>query len=68
MRVTIWRNDKESNERAIARFNKKVQASRKLLKVRGERYYIKPAKKRKVRAAAIMREFHRSKREKSKFY
>lgn len=68
MRVTIWRTDKESNERAIARFNKKVQASRKLLKIRNERYYSKPDKKRQLRAAAIMRAFHRSQREKNKFY
>lgn len=68
MRVTIWRDEKESNERAIARFNKKVQASRKLLKVRNERYWSRPLKKRQVRKAAIMREFHRSQKEKSKFY
>lgn len=68
MRVTIWKNDKESNERAITRFNKKVQASRKLLKVRGERYHTKDDSKRQKRKAAVMREHYRSQKERSKFY
>lgn len=68
MRVTIWKNDKESNERAITRFNKKVQSSRKLLEVRSKRYHQRPPTKRHVRSAAVMRDFYRSKREKSKFY
>ncbi len=68
MRVIIWKNEKESSERAITRFNKKVQASRKLLKVRGERYHKRSVSRLKQRAAATMREFYRAKREKSKFY
>jgi len=68
MRVTIWKNDKESNERAITRFNKKVQASRKLLKVRGERYHAKDKSRRQVRAGAVMRDFYRGKKEKNRFY
>ncbi len=68
MRVTIWKNDKESNERAITRFNKKVQASRKLLKVRGERYHKKDDTKRQARQSAVMREHYRSQKERSKFY
>ncbi|MFH1284934.1 MAG: hypothetical protein ABIH78_05120 [Candidatus Peregrinibacteria bacterium] len=68
MRVTVVKNEKESNERLIARFNKKVQGSRKVIKVRSERYN-KPAKsKRYERKAAIMRDQYRAKREKSKFY
>lgn len=68
MKVTVWKSDKESNERAITRFNKKVQASRKLLDVRGSRYHKKKETKRHSRAAAVMRDFYRTKREKSKFY
>ena len=68
MRVTIWKNEKESNERAITRFTKKVSASRKLLKIRTERYHSRPKAKRKIRAAAVMRDHYRSLREKNKFY
>lgn len=68
MKVTIWKSDKESNERAITRFNKKVQASRKLLEVRGKRYHTKPENKRHARKRAIMRDHYRAMREKSKFY
>lgn len=68
MRVTIWKNDKESNERAITRFNKKVQSSRKLLEVRAGRYHQKSPTKRYTREAAVMRDYYRSKRERNKFY
>lgn len=68
MKVTVWKSDKESNERAISRFNKKVQGSRKLLEVRAKRYHNRPENKRHARTAAIMRDFYRAKREKSKFY
>ena len=68
MRVTIWKNDKESNERAITRFNKKVQASRKLIVLRDKRYYEKDESKRHSRAKAIMRDHYRAQREKGKFY
>ena len=68
MKVTIWKNDKESNERAITRFNKKVQGSRKLLVIREKRYHKRKPTRRYQRAAAMMRDFYRAKREKSKFY
>jgi ribosomal protein S21 len=68
MRVTIWKNDKESNERSITRFNKKVQSSRKLLQVKAERYFAKPQSKRHSRMAAVMREHYRSQNNKNKFY
>jgi len=68
MKVTIWKNSKESTERAITRFNKKVQASRKLLKIKGERYHQKDESKRKSKIKAIMRDHYRSLREKNKFY
>ncbi|MBT4916811.1 hypothetical protein HN709_01065 [Candidatus Peregrinibacteria bacterium] len=68
MKVTIWKNDNESNERAITRFNKKVQGSRKIIKIRSDRYHKKDATKRYARAAAIMRDHHRARKEKTKFY
>lgn len=68
MKVTVWKSDKESNERAISRFNKKVQGSRKLLEVRAKRYHTRPENKRHARARAIMRDFYRAQREKSKYY
>ncbi len=68
MQVVVWKNEKESNERLIARFNKKVQASRKILKVRSERYHEKPNTKNQQREAAIMREYHRARKEKNRFY
>lgn len=68
MKVQVTKTDKESNERLIARFNKKVQSSRKLIKVREERYWEQKPKKKRVRMAAIMRENYRKKREQSKFY
>ncbi len=68
MKITIWKNDKESNERTITRFNKKVQGSRKILKVKGERYHVKPSTKRFQKAAAIMRDKHRAINEKTRFH
>ena len=68
MKVTVWKNDKESTERCITRFNKKVQASRKLVELRSKRYNQRKPRKRRVRAAAVMRENYRTQREKNKFY
>lgn len=68
MIVKIWKGDKDSNERCITKFNKKVQASRKTPKVRAGRYNKKAPTKRQIRAAAIMREHYRALRDKNKFY
>ena len=68
MKVVVVKNKKESNERLISRFNKKVQGSRKILKVRSDRYHSKKDTKRLTRASAIMREHYRSIREKNRFY
>ncbi|HLG25940.1 MAG TPA: 30S ribosomal protein S21 [Candidatus Gracilibacteria bacterium] len=68
MALTIVKNPKESVDRLISRFNKKVQASRVLLEVRTRRYFKKKPKKLKVRMAAIMRERYRSQREKMQYY
>lgn len=68
MKVTVWKNDKESTERCITRFNKKVQASKKLVNLRSKRYNQKKPRKKQVRTAAIIREAYRTQREKNKFY
>ena len=68
MKVEVVKRDKESNERLITRFNKKVQASRKILKVREQRYHKGKPTKRYVRAGAVMRENYRAKRERNRFY
>ena len=68
MAITLYRNPKESPERFISRFNKKVQASRVLLLVRERRYFKHKPSKRYMRAAAIMRDFHRGQREKQKYH
>ncbi len=68
MKVFVKKNKGESNERLISRFNKKVQGSRKILKVRSERYHKKDATRRQQRGAAIMREHYRAIREKNRFY
>ena len=68
MKVTVFKKEGESNERLISRFTKKVQGSRKLLKIRSERYLSKDPSKRHVRISAVMREKYRSAREKNRFY
>lgn len=68
MKVTVVKRPKESDDRLIARFNKEVQKSRKIQKIRDTRYNKKPIKARVAKKAAIMREMYRAKREKNKFY
>ncbi|MBL4693875.1 hypothetical protein JKY72_00705 [Candidatus Gracilibacteria bacterium] len=68
MIVKIWKGEKDSNERCITKFNKRVQASRKIPKVRSGRYHKKSLTRRQIRAAAIMREHYRAIRDKNKFY
>ncbi len=57
----------ESNERLINRFKQVVQRSRVILKAKQDRLQPVPNKKR-VRAAAIIRAKHRTRRAKEKFY
>ncbi len=68
MKVVVVKKEGESNERLISRFNKKVQASRKILHVREHKFHVTKPKKRYVRSAAVMRSKYRAAREKSKFY
>ncbi len=68
MKVQIVKNDKESNERCISRFNKKVQASRKLFEIKKARYHSKKSTKTQIRSGAVMRDKYRAVKEKNKFY
>lgn len=67
MAVRVRKNDKESVDRVISRFNKKVQSSRVLLNKRKARYFAKPLTKRLQRKKAVKREEYRALREKNKF-
>ena len=68
MKVHVIKNEKESNERCISRFNKKVQASRKIFEIKKKRYHKKSATKTQTRASAVMRDKYRAAKEKNKFY
>ncbi len=68
MAIKVLRNPKESVDRLIARFNKKVQSSRILVQLKARRYFKRDPRKREVRASAIMRQHYRSQRDKMKYY
>lgn len=68
MAITIVRNPKESPERLIGRFNKKVQQSRVIVTLKSKRYRTKDLSDRKEKSAALMRVKYRKAKEKSKFY
>ena len=68
MAIRVTKNDKESTDRMIQRFNRKVQQSRIVQKLRNERYHQRKPTKHRMRAAAKMRAFYRAEREKMKFY
>ena len=65
--IYLKKNAKESNEKLISRFQKKVQGSRIVLMTKERMYYKKPLKKRHIRMRAIMREHYRAVREKQKY-
>ena len=65
--IHLKKNAKESNEKLISRFQKKVQGSRIILLAKERKYFKKPAKKRNIRKKAIMREHYRAVREKQKY-
>lgn len=65
--IQVMRNSKESNEKLVQRFQKKVQGSRVIVMAKERMYHKKPLKKKHIRARAIMREHYRSIREKSKY-
>lgn len=57
----------ESNERLMSRFKKVVQRSR-VMEIKRNRYFADKPTKTQVRAAAVIRETHRKRRERAKFY
>lgn len=65
--VRVVKNSKESNEKLISRFQKKVQGSRVIVQAKEHRYYKKPLKKKHIRARAIMRDHYRALREKQRY-
>lgn len=68
MGVRVTKNPKESVDRLISRFNKKVQGSRVLTEVKKRRYHKKSETKRLSRQAAIKRDYYREKRKKMQYY
>jgi|SaaInlStandDraft_4_1057021.scaffolds.fasta_scaffold66385_2 hypothetical protein len=68
MRVAVSKKPKESDERLMARFNKAVQKSKKVYRIRDAKFHKKKSTKRLVRQGAIKRDEYREKREKQKFY
>ena len=66
--IRVKRNEKESVDRMLSRFNKLVQSSRVILEVKNKRYFKKDQTRRVSRKAAVMREFHRDRRNKMQYY
>lgn len=67
MAITVVKNPKESPERLIGRFNKRVQQSRVIVTLKAKRYRSKKPSERKQRSAALMRVKYRKMKEKAKF-
>ena len=67
MDIKVYKNSKESTERLIARFTKKVHRSRILIDLKGRKYWVKAKSRAKVRKSAIMREHYRKQKENVKY-
>lgn len=65
--VQVVKNPKESNEKLVQRFQKKVQGSRIIVMAKELMHYHPKPKKKEIRARAIMREHYRDLREKQKY-
>ncbi|MBI5755064.1 hypothetical protein HZA41_02500 [Candidatus Peregrinibacteria bacterium] len=65
--IRIRRNEKESPERLIQRFHGYVQKGRLVILSKERMFWKKKLNRRQVRARAIMREFHRTEREKNQY-
>ncbi|EKD92842.1 MAG: hypothetical protein ACD_28C00317G0002 [uncultured bacterium] len=68
MVVRVTKHPKESFERFMSRFEQAVQRTRLVRILRERRYLGRSLNKRKVRNAALKREFYRAQREKMKYY
>lgn len=65
--IYLKKSPKESNEKFVSRFQKKVQGSRILTVAKERMHFKKPVKKGRIRAKAMMREHYRTLREKQKY-
>lgn len=65
--IRLKRNDKESPERLLQRFNAAVQKGRTVLLAKEKKHRKKKLNRRQIRARAIMREFHRKERVKNQY-
>ncbi len=65
--IKLTKQPKESNEKLMSRFQKKLSGSR-IVTLKKERTYFRKSKKiREIRARAMKREMFRSLREKKKY-
>lgn len=65
--IKLTKQPKESNEKLMSRFQKKLSGSRIITMKKERTYFKKPLKKRLIRARAIVREGFRLAREKKKY-
>lgn len=68
MGVYAFKKTGQSDDKLVNEFNKRVQKSRTIPRVRSTRYYAKPKTRRLVRQAAIIREKYRAEAARKKFY
>ncbi len=61
-------DSKESSEKRVSRFKQWFNRARISDQVKEGRYHEKPLTKREIRETALIRESHRTEREKSKYY
>lgn len=57
--ISVNIRDGESGEKFLKRFSSHVKKTKMMQKFRKLRYFIQTPRKNEVRAAAVMREFHR---------
>lgn len=65
--IKLTKLPKESNEKLMSRFQKKLTGSRIVTMKKERTYFKKPTKKRLVRASAIVRDNFRAAKEKKKY-
>jgi len=65
--IKIKKNDGETDEKLLKRFSSHIKSTRLIHKFRAIRYRTRPVKKRKERAAAVIREQYRTEAKKRQF-
>lgn len=68
MGIQVAKKKGESSEKLHSRFNKEIQQWRGLNEVKDRKNFAKKPTKRKIRAAAVMREYHRAERKRKQHY